>query len=131
MTRSDSAVMDTPTPAAAGTTRPDVRDARPALDVLETAEEFLLRVDVPGAGKDDGEIGFEKGLLTIRARVPAREPAGERYHLREHARTGFARGVRLGDTIDAGRISAEVARGVLTLHLPKAEAAKPRRIEVR
>jgi HSP20 family protein len=104
---------------------------RPLLDVIETPEAYRLHLDVPGAGKDDVELTFEKRLLTIRARATAREDAGRRYHLREHAPREFVRTVHVGDSIDPNGINAEVKSGRLTVNLPKVAAAKPRLIEVR
>ena len=104
---------------------------RPLLDVIETPDAFRLHLDVPGAGKDDVELTFEKRLLTIRARVNAREDDGRRYHLREHAPREFVRTVHVGDSIDPNGIAAEVKSGRLTVHLPKVAAVKPRLIEVR
>ncbi|MFN8177462.1 MAG: Hsp20/alpha crystallin family protein [bacterium] len=103
----------------------------PALDVVETNEAYRVVVEVPGAGKDDVDLQVEKGVLSIRARVPAAGGAPERYHVREHGPRELRRELRLGKTIDADRITAEVSRGLLTLLLPKVAAATPRRIEVR
>jgi HSP20 family molecular chaperone IbpA len=103
----------------------------PALDVVETSEAYRVVVEIPGAGKDDVELQVENGVLSIRARVPSTEASPERYHVREHGPRELRRELRLGKTIDADRITAEVSRGLLTLHLPKVAAATPRRIEVR
>jgi HSP20 family protein len=104
---------------------------RPLLDVIETPEAFVLHLDVPGAGKDDVELTFEKRLLTIRARTVVREDAGQKYHLREHARREFVRTVHVGDSIEPNGIGAEVKNGQLTVRLPKVAAVKPRVIEVK
>jgi HSP20 family protein len=102
----------------------------PRLDIVETDEAFRVDVDVPGASKDDVEVDVEKGILSIQARVPARDGEGRRYHLRELGPRTLARRLRLGETIDVDAITAEVSRGVLTIRLPKVPAAKPRRIEL-
>jgi HSP20 family protein len=107
------------------------RAALPPLDVRESADEVRVDVDVPGAGKEDVELRLDEGFLEIRARVPAREMTPERYHVREHGPRELVRRLRLSDTIDAAGVTAEVARGVLTVRLPKTAAAKPRRIEIR
>lgn len=105
---------------------------RPLLDVIETPDAYRLHLDVPGAGKDDVDLTFEKRLLTIRVRARATDDTtGRRYHLREHAPREFERRVHVGDSIDPNGITAEVASGRLTVHLPKVAAAKPRLIEVR
>jgi HSP20 family protein len=103
----------------------------PALDLVETPEEFRLTVDVPGRGPEDVEVGVENRVLTIQARVPARDEPVAKYHVREHGPRELVRRLRLSDAIDANGIRGEVARGVLTVHLPKVPAAQPRRIEVR
>jgi HSP20 family protein len=104
---------------------------RPRLDVVETSDAFRVDVEIPGAGKDDVELRTEKGVLSIRARVPSTNGTPGRYHVREHGSREFVRELGLGDAIDAERISAEVARGLLTIHLPKVAAVTPRRVEVR
>lgn len=104
---------------------------RPRVDVVETSDAFRLDVEIPGAGKDDVELRMEKGVLSIHARVPSTNGTPERYHVREHGSREFVRELGLGDAIDTDRISAEVARGLLTIHLPKVAAATPRRVEVR
>lgn len=102
----------------------------PAVDVVEHTDEFRIQVEVPGRGVEDVELGVENRILTIQARVPARDNAPAKYLVREHGPRELVRRLRLGDTIDVSGIRAEVARGLLTIHLPKVEAAKPRRIEV-
>ena len=102
-----------------------------ALDVIELPEEYRVEVDVPGAGKDDVELRAEDGTLFLNVRVPKTAPTERRYHLREHGPREIARRIGLGDSVDANAITAEVAQGVLTIHLPKLAAARPRRIDVR
>ncbi|HEY7698278.1 MAG TPA: Hsp20/alpha crystallin family protein [Vicinamibacteria bacterium] len=105
--------------------------ALPRLDVREAKDRFLVEVEVPGAGKEDVDLRVEKGILEVVARVPDTAGSPERYHVREFASRDFVRQLRLDETIDTERITAEVARGLLTIHLPKVAAATPRRIEVR
>jgi HSP20 family molecular chaperone IbpA len=105
--------------------------ATPALDVTEAKDEFVARLDVPGRGPEDVELNLENRVLTIRARVPARDEASRKYHVREHDTQELVRRIRLSDGIHADGIRADVARGVLTVRLPKAEEAKAKRIEVR
>ena len=103
---------------------------RPLLDVIEAPDGLRLHLDVPGAGKDDVELTFEKRILTIRARVPARGAATGRYHVRERTPRDFVRAVHVGESIDPDGIVAEVKNGQLTVRLPKVAAVKPRVIEV-
>ncbi|MGD2151646.1 MAG: Hsp20/alpha crystallin family protein [Gemmatimonadales bacterium] len=104
---------------------------RPVVDILETAEELRVLADVPGAKSDDIEINVEKGVLSIHARVEPRQPEGVNYLLREYGVGDFQRVFEVSENIDVDRITAEHANGVLVLHLPKAEKAKTRKIEVR
>lgn len=104
---------------------------RPVVDILESADELRVLADVPGAEAEDIEINFEKGVLTIYARVEVRQPDGVSYLLREYGVGDFHRVFQVRKNIDIDRITAEHADGVLVLHLPKAEKAKTRKIEVR
>jgi HSP20 family protein len=104
---------------------------RPQVDILEQQNELLLKADVPGAQADQIDVHFEDGTLTLRAVVPLRQSAEQRFLLREYGVGDFCRTFRVSESIDAGKISAEYQEGVLTLHLPKVEAVKPRKIEVK
>ncbi|MFQ5429298.1 MAG: Hsp20/alpha crystallin family protein [Phycisphaerae bacterium] len=105
------------------------RSYRPNVDIVEKADELMLIADVPGARAEDIDVQFEGGTLKIQARVPEREQ-GREYLIQEYGVGEFHRTFDVSEQIDAERITAEVKQGVLTLHLPKAEAAKPRKIEV-
>lgn len=106
------------------------RNFVPPVDIVELPEELLLTAEVPGAAGDQIDVRFEDGELRIEAPVAPRN-AGKNFLLEEYAVGSYVRSFRLGQSIDGARISAEYADGVLTLHLPKVEAAKPRRIAVR
>lgn len=107
------------------------RSWTPPVDVLETKDEIVIVADVPGVTADGLDIQIENGLLTIEARVEKRRETEPTYLLREHGATTFARSFNVGDGVNTEAISAEIRDGKLTLHLPKAEAAKPRRIDVK
>jgi len=102
---------------------------RPNVDILEKPDELVVVADVPGASGDAIDVDFEDGTLTIRASVPVPND-GRQYLLQEYGIGDFYRTFRVSEAIDASRISARCANGVLTLHLPKAETAKPRKIAV-
>jgi HSP20 family molecular chaperone IbpA len=103
---------------------------RPNVDIYELADQLVVQADVPGAQNNRIDIQFEDGALTIHARVPARQESQGSYLRQEYGVGDFYRTFRVSEQIDASRISAEYAGGVLTLHLPKIEAAKPRKIKV-
>jgi HSP20 family protein len=103
---------------------------RPNVDILEQKEELLVLADVPGAKKDTIDLHFEDGMLEIRAAVTPRHESDPRCVLREYGVGDYYRSFQINETIDAEKISAEYADGVLTLHLPKAAALRPRKIAV-
>jgi|GEM_PF-115466 len=102
---------------------------RPNVDIVEAADELVLYADIPGARSETIEVHYENGELTVQANVEQRNTDAT-YLLREYGVGGFVRTFRVGEQVDASRISAEYADGVLTLHLPKAEALRPRKIAV-
>ena len=102
----------------------------PRIDILETENELLLFADLPGVEQDNVDVGFENGELTLRARRTS--PEADRTPLAFEYETGdYFRAFRITEQIDAEKIWAELKNGVLTLHLPKVEAAKPRKIAVK
>jgi HSP20 family protein len=100
----------------------------PAVDIYETKDGLLVMADLPGVDKSGLEINVEQGVLTLEAHVGG-ESAGDEVS-REFVLRSFYRQFRLPDSIDASASSAVLKDGVLTLNLPRAAAAKPRRIEV-
>jgi HSP20 family protein len=104
---------------------------RPSVDILERADELVLLADVPGTTAEDIDVDFEDGTLTIHARVKPRQEPDTQYLLREYGVGDYYRTFRLSEVVDPGKITAEYADGVLTLHLPKAESSKPRKIDVK
>ena len=101
----------------------------PRVDVYEDANELLLLCDVPGATKESVSIQLDKGQLTIEARR-GDETTGTSL-IREYRPSDYARVFSVPQGIDAAKIDAQLSGGVLRLRLPKSEALKPRRIEVR
>lgn len=102
----------------------------PQFDIQETDDELVLYGDLPGVGPDGLDIRFENGELTIHGKVSPRHENVE-FIYSEYGVGNYYRAFMIGETIDVGKISAEMRHGVLTVHLPKSEKAKPRRIEVR
>ena len=103
---------------------------RPNVDIYELADQLVVQADMPGTKTDQIDIQFEDGSLTIHGRVPLRQESQGPYLRNEFGVGDFYRTFRVSEHIDASRISAEYRDGVLTLHLPKTEAVKPRKIKV-
>lgn len=103
---------------------------RPNVDILESEHELTLVTDVPGVDRESLDIDFADGVLTVQARVAPRYGTNQRFLLREYGIGNFYRSFQVDEQIDVDKISAEYADGVLRIHLPKAEAAKPRKIAV-
>jgi HSP20 family protein len=103
--------------------------APPRADIFENKDEYLVIADVPGADKESLAIHLDADRLTIQARVNG-EVQGTTIS-REFRSADYERSFFLPDEIDRSKIAADLKNGVLWLHLPKSEAVKPRRIEVR
>ena len=102
----------------------------PRVDIYETEAELTLFAEVPGVRPDDVDLHYEKGELVLHGRVKPRH--GEQpMLLQEYEEGDFYRAFTIHESIDSGRISAECKNGMLTVHLPKAEVARPRQISVR
>ncbi len=101
---------------------------RPAVDICETDEGLTLVADIPGVNKDGLSVDVDQGVLTIAGRTEEKRQAQAIF--REFELASYYRQFQLPTEIDTDKIAAELKNGVLTLHLPKAEAAKPRRIEI-
>jgi len=102
----------------------------PRFDIWENEDELMLYGDLPGVASEDLAIHFEKGELKIFGRVAPRHATTEPLYA-EYGVGDFQRAFTVSELIDAERISAELKNGVLTIHLPKCESVKPRRIEVK
>jgi HSP20 family molecular chaperone IbpA len=109
-------------------TRAPERFLRPAVSIIEDESGLLLTADLPGAAKGTIDIHVDKGVLTINAPVSREMPGRPVYSEFEWA--PYYRQFQIPDVIDQSKVKAEFKNGVLTLHLPKVEAVKPRRIEV-
>ena len=102
----------------------------PRFDIVETEGELLLYGDLPGVSKDHLAIDFENGNLSIEGKVTPRHTERD-FVYGEYGIGDFRRSFTISEAINAEKISAELRNGVLTLHLPKSEAAKPRKIAVK
>jgi HSP20 family molecular chaperone IbpA len=103
----------------------------PLIDIHEGPDGLVLEADLPGATEDNLTIQLEANVLTLQARIEPRN-LGEVRPIHEEYRPGeFFRSFILSDEVDRNGITAELKHGVLRLTLPKAERAKPRRIEIK
>ena len=102
----------------------------PRVDVVEDQKGITLFADLPGVKPADVEMRFENGELILHGRCKPRQ-TGTDYLLQEYGVGDFYRAFAIAETIDSDKISAELKDGVLTVHLPKAEAVRPRRITVK
>jgi HSP20 family molecular chaperone IbpA len=116
-------------PTMTESTRHHERYVAPPVDIYETRDGLVVLADLPGVAKDALEVRVDNHVLTIRGHARHMVPGELTY--REYELVNFFRQFELSDTVDQGRITADLQCGVLTLHLPKAEEAKPRQIEVR
>ena len=113
----------------------------PAMDLLETADHYLLRADLPGLGDEDVNVQLEDNVLTISgARKTEREPEQEgfnqpeRRYVSEHIERAFgefSRSLTLPDGVDPDSIQAHFDRGVLEITIPKPERKKPRQVQIK
>lgn len=103
----------------------------PALDVEENDDNFTLHVEIPGVKPEDVDVSIEEGVLTIAgARDFYEDKQADGFRRVERRFGTFHRSVRLPDRVDPDAVTAEYKDGLLTVTVPKAESAKPRRIEV-
>ena len=102
----------------------------PRVDIYESADEVALQCDMPGVKPQDVEVRFEKGELSLYGKVQLRQTSAE-YLDEEYGIGDFYRSFTIAPEIDADKIAAEYREGVLTVHLPKQERVKPKRIAVK
>ena len=107
----------------------------PPMDVAERGDAYVVHTELPGVASEQVELAFEQNVLTIRGtKAPSFDAANEgelRLFAAERISGSFERSVRLPEYVDADRIEATFVNGLLTITVPKAEAAKPRRIELK
>ena len=109
------------------TSNDDVRHVLPRVDVYENADEILLVADMPGVSKEGIDIRLEDNKLTISGRQAQHkdEPMAQEYDAKVFERT-----FTVPRTVDGAKITAEMARGELKLHLPKSPSSRTRQIQV-
>lgn len=103
---------------------------RPDIDVLERPDGYVIFADLPGVDEKSVDVRFDRGTLTLDARLATLpEPGWHRVHTEYRIGT-FHREFRVSEDIDASGVSAKMHNGVLELHLPKSAAHRPRTIPV-
>lgn len=119
-------------PKKAETTGTRYSDAAlmPPVDVFEDAGGITLYADLPGVPRDKLNLQVEAGTLTIDAEIDLTLPEGLQTSHTEVGLGRFHRNFTLSPELDTEKVRAEFVNGLLTLHIPKAEHAKPRRIEI-
>jgi HSP20 family protein len=101
------------------------------MDAIRRDGGFELRFDLPGVDPDSIDVTVDTGVLTVSARRSEEYGEEEKPFVRERAMGSFTRRVRLSDSVDADKIEAGYDRGVLTVRVPLAEKALPRKVEIK
>ncbi|KUJ80902.1 heat-shock protein Hsp20 [Ruegeria marisrubri] len=118
------------TPAETPETTTGGRIYRPLTDIVETDEGVTLMLEMPGVAAEDVDVTLEKRVLTIRGKVHPAHPEKLQLAYAEYGEGDFERAFTLSDDFDPEKIGASVANGVLTVTLPRAEQAQPKKITV-
>jgi len=104
--------------------------AFPALNVWEDGDNLFAEAELPGVASEDVDVSVVGNELTLKGRRVVSAEEGVAYHRRERGVGEFTRVVRLPVDVNADKVEATLTNGVLTIKLPKSEAAKPRKIQV-
>ena len=103
----------------------------PAVDILESRDSYLIRAELPGMKREDFNLEVHDGSLTLSGERKFEEAAnGVEYHRIERTSGKFSRSFYLPQTVKTDAIKATYRDGILEIHVPKAEEAKPRQIEI-
>jgi HSP20 family protein len=109
-----------------------VAEWAPLVDISEDDKEYLIKAELPEVKKEDVKVTAAEGTLTIMGeRKFEKEEKGKKYHRVERAYGSFVRNFSLPDDASPAKVTAEFKEGVLIVHLPKTEQAKPQHIEVK
>ena len=104
----------------------------PPMDVFETEDQIVAKVELPGIEPGDVEVSVEDSALTVSGtREFSSEVKEESYHRVERRYGAFTRAITLPQTADTEKVAAHFDKGVLTIEVPKVERAKPKKIEVK
>jgi HSP20 family protein len=127
MNRLFNNLFETPVPNGSNA----VRRWIPAMDLVETDDDFVLRADLPGLSEDEVNIELEDNVLTVSGeRKSEHEDRKEGYYRVERASGSFSRSLTLPEGVGADAIKANFDKGVLEIHIPKPEERKPRKVQI-
>jgi HSP20 family protein len=122
--------FDTPTGGVSNGTQGGRRWI-PAMDLVETDDQFVLRADLPGLDQGDVTLEVQDDVLTLSGeRRSEQEAKGDGYYRLERATGAFSRSLTLPDGVDAEAITASFDKGVLEVRIPKPEQKRPRRVAI-
>jgi HSP20 family molecular chaperone IbpA len=107
----------------------EIYEATPAVDIYENEDEILVHADMPGVVKEDISVDIDNGTLSISGVRKLETDGAAAYE--EFMDVEYIRSFSVPQTIDVEKVEAELKNGVLRLHLPKSETAKPRQIEIK
>lgn len=106
------------------------RPAAMPMDAYRVGDEFIVSFDLPGISPDSIDLDVERNVLTVRAERTTETDDQVQWQIAERPRGVFSRQVFLGESLDSDRIEAAYDTGVLTLRIPVAEKAQPRKITI-
>jgi HSP20 family protein len=132
MNRLFNTLFESPGQSGNGTTGgSSLRRWIPAMDLVETDDDFVLRADLPGLSEEDVNIELEDNVLTISGeRKAEHEERKEGYYRVERSSGSFSRSLTLPEGVDPAAVKASFDRGVLEVRVPKPEAKKPRKVAI-
>jgi HSP20 family protein len=109
-----------------------VAEWAPLVDIVEDDHEYLIKAEVPEVKKEDVKVTVQNGVLSLVGnRKFVKEEKDKKYHRVERAYGSFVRSFSLPEDADENKVSADFKDGVLQVHLPKSEKARPKNIEVK
>ncbi len=119
-------------PAEWGREALTVPEWTPMVDIAETDDEYLIKAEIPEVKRDDVKVWVENGVLTMQGeRKQEKEEKGKKFHRMERFYGSFLRTFTVPDNVDETKVKADFKDGILFVHLPKTEKAKPKAIEVK
>jgi len=109
-----------------------VAEWSPLVDITEDEKEYLIKAELPEIKKEEVKVTVQEDVLTISGeRKYEKEEKGKKYHRVERAYGSFMRSFTLPEDADGAKVAAEFKDGVLKIHLPKSEKAKPKSVDVK